>query len=195
MQPRVSTPQAPVNSLEALKTQPQTLQALPTCLALFCDSLAQDLPSLEGKALHAQVQDLLKPGQDLDRACPRFQAGLIQDALFGMTAASTNRALRQIAERMGEYFSERAAGIEAPLLSHVLPTLLKEAGEELGSSRGAMRDRKVLRALRLIWAATWRGPRCQAIAAKACRRVWSRKGAVAAAQRAMLLGLLQPSKR
>lgn len=191
MQPHESTTQTPVFSLDHLRTQPQALEALPECLAFFCDSLAEDLPSLEAQALRAQVQDRLKPGKDMDRACPRFQARLIQDPVWGLEAATANVSLRQLAERMGAYFVEKSQGVAWPSLSNVLPTLLAEAGFELSQSRAGLRDRRVLRALRLIWAATWRGPRCQALAAKACRRVWSRKGAVAAAQRSLLLELLQ----
>ena len=194
MQPHESTTDAALNSAQALaglNVDPANLQDLPECLGAFCRSLAEDLPSLEAQALAAQVQDRLKPGQDMDRACPVFLARLIQDPLWGLSAASTQRSLRQLTERVGEYFIESSQGRPAAVLSQMLPTLLNEAADELGQARGGQRDRKVLRALRLIWAATWRGPRCQALAAKACRRVWSRPSEVAQAQRVLLLEFLQ----
>jgi hypothetical protein len=176
----------PQNALEALLTQTRDLQALPECLSAFCASLAKDLPRLEARALPGQVQDLLRPGQDLARACPRFLAHLLQDPLWGLTAATNNRTLRQLAESLSGHFQGENAS-----LHQVLPTLIAEAGEELAAPRGDQRDRRVLRAIRLIWAASWRGPRCQALAAKACRKVWGRQSGVARGQRSLLLEYLQ----
>jgi hypothetical protein len=189
MQPHESSTQAqliPANALEGLRSSPADLQALPECLSAFCASLAKDLPRLEARALAGQVQDLLQPGQDLARACPRFLSHLLQDPMWGLTAATNNRNLRQLAESLSGHFQGENAS-----LNQVLPTLIAEAAEELAGPRGNQRDRRVLRAIRLIWAASWRGPRCLALAAQACRRVWGRQSGVSRGQRSLLLEYLQ----
>ena len=104
------------------------------------------------------------------RQSVNYEKGAAQAKAMGQSIQRDT--LSELCEGVSEYFLARAYGLVTPRgLERLLPLLISEAAQEIRHSPSTPAERKVLRALRLLWASLWRGPRCQALAERAGKYV------------------------
>jgi hypothetical protein len=98
-------------------------------------------------------------------------AELLLHPSTGLIQATKLPALHELCLGLGEHYASvaRGTGSSAGLLN-LLPLLLQDAREEMRLRQAGVREERILRAVRLIWASPARGERGMRVA----KRAWGR---------------------